>query len=410
MRFFVLFLRHFYLFVVLFERGGERDGETEGEREGVREETNIKGRRNGEKEREREREMGPRLPIPCFSLPLSPSLSRGLFCFARAGGGGLNLSRFGFCRTLFPFSSSSSSVGVERVFFRRFFLSREPKSVRLFLSLFCSFVFSILAASQLARSTPFSFPPSPPPPGTLSPSVMSAFTRSTLAPSSRPTVAARPAAAVARRTKIVAAAIPPPPRNDSTQSSGSPLTSLQVSPRASFCPEEREREGPYRPDKRSFLRKRRDTTAVAAPKLEPSFVFFPCCPRKKTSEPEVSMRCIRPPPARSSGGLRAPDQSPQGVVDTGATALEGSEAKSETRKGQERGGVERAHPFFCFFCFSLIFRRRTLFLLFGFSSRRPQPGPPLASLCSSSGRRPLCSPFLSSRSRTETPNQKPSAQ
>ena len=72
MRFFVLFLRHFYLFVVLFERGGERDGETEGEREGVREETNIKGRRNGEKEREREREMGPRLPIPCFSLPLSP--------------------------------------------------------------------------------------------------------------------------------------------------------------------------------------------------------------------------------------------------------------------------------------------------------------------------------------------------
>ena len=164
MRFFVLFLRHFYLFVVLFERGGERDGETEGEREGVREETNIKGRRNGEKEREREREMGPRLPIPCFSLPLSPSLSRGLFCFARAGGGGLNLSRFGFCRTLFPFSSSSSSVGVERVFFRRFFLSREPKSVRLFLSLFCSFVFSILAASQLARSTPFSFPPSPPPP------------------------------------------------------------------------------------------------------------------------------------------------------------------------------------------------------------------------------------------------------
>ena len=363
------------------------------ERECGKKRTSRDAETGKKKEREREK-WGLAFPF-LVSLSLSLLPSRGV-CF-------------GFCRTLFPFSSSSSSVGVERVFFRRFFLSREPKSVRLFLSLFCSFVFSILAASQLARSTPFSFPPSPPP-GTLSPSVMSAFTRSTLAPSSRPTVAARPAAAVARRTKIVAAAIPPPPRNDSTQSSGSPLTSLQVSPRASFCPEEREREGPYRPDKRSFLRKRRDTTAVAAPKLEPSFVFFPCCPRKKTSEPEVSMRCIRPPPARSSGGLRAPDQSPQGVVDTGATALEGSEAKSETRKGQERGGVERAHPFFCFFCFSLIFRRRTLFLLFGFSSRRPQPGPPLASLCSSSGRRPLCSPFLSSRSRTETPNQKPSAQ
>jgi len=93
---------------------------------------------------------------------------------------------------------------------------------------------------------------------------MSAFTRLTLA---RPTVAARPTFAARRTRPTIVAALPPSSRNDSTtQSSGSPLTSLQVS-----SGEERDAVALV-PTRGAFLRSEVERQSIGCPRKKFSMV------------------------------------------------------------------------------------------------------------------------------------------
>lgn len=179
---------------------------------------------------------------------------------------------------------------------------------------------------------------------------MSAFTRLTLAPSSRPTVAARPTFASRRTRPTKVAALPPSSRNDSTtQSSGSPLTSLQVS-----SGEERDAVALV-PTRGAFLRSEVERQSIG-------------CPRKKFS----MVRSMHSPLALSflEALPRAPTKA--AAAATPKRLLSRGRSRRTRRGGARSGEVHSAIVFLLLLPFLRIRR------LFGFSFLDLHLDPPVA--------------------------------
>ena len=244
---------------------------------------------------------------------------------------------------------SSRGSGRSRVTRWGAFFEKGKKAI---LSRF--FFHSLFSISPFPFASPPSLSPSLPSlPCTLSPQLsvaMSAFTRLTLAPSSRPTVAARPTFASRRTRPTNVAALPPSSRNDSTtQSSGSPLTSLQVS-----SGEERDAVALV-PTRGAFLRSEVERQSIG-------------CPRKKFS----MVRSMHSPLALSflEALPRAPTKA--AAAATPKRLLSRGRSRRTRRGGARSGEVHSAIVFLLLLPFLRIRR------LFGFSFLDLHLDPPVA--------------------------------